>query len=135
MVKKKEAAFLDAASFCRLGFAQNVVWNGVGVECGLILGVDYGAEVAFILLDVVVECGKEAFGMNGVHDDARADCGIGCPGQHLCEVEDDFGRAVGYDGQVAVGAVGYFGRHVQFQIIRVGCVAVVSHNVSLLFSW
>ena len=128
MVKKKEAAFLDAASFCRLGFAQNVVWNGVGVECGLILGVDYGAEVAFILLDVVVECGKEAFGMNGVHDDARADCGIGCPGQHLCEVEDDFGRAVGYDGQVAIGAGGHVGRHVQLQVLgRLG-VAIVCHD-------
>ena len=53
---------------CRSGFAEDVVRYGIGVSC--LLRVDTGTEVALVLLEVVVECSQQAFGVHGVHDDA-----------------------------------------------------------------
>ena len=53
--------------------------------------------------------------MNGVHDDAGADIGVGGAGQHLGEVENDFARAVGDDGEVAVGSFCHIGSYVEFE--------------------
>ena len=50
-----------------LGFAQDVVWDGVGITGNA--GFDDGAEVLLVLLDVVGKGIQQTFGMNGIHDD------------------------------------------------------------------
>ena len=100
MIKsKKKSATIEfncrglLASGCSfLGFAKDVVGHGVGIDCRL--WIYNCAEVVLVLLDIVVECGQQAFGMNGVHDDSRADGGIGSARQHLGEVEDYFAWAM-----------------------------------------
>ena len=66
-----------------------------------------GAEVVLILLEVVVEGHEETLGVDGVHEDTLANRGAFLAGQGLCKVEDELRGGVGYDCQVAVGALGY----------------------------
>ena len=78
-----------------------------------------GAEGLLILLQVAVEGHGEALGMIGRHDDALTHRGAFATGEGLGKIEDEFGRRVGDDGQVAVGALRDLVVNAKIQIIGV----------------
>ena len=109
--------------YSTLCFAEDVVGDSAVGS-----GLDDGAELLLVFLDVVVEGHEEPFGMDGAHDDAFTDSGTLEAGEHLGEVEDNLGGVVADYHEVGIGAFGDLGVDVEFEVL----FFLVCHNGSFL---
>ena len=76
-----------------------------------------GAEFIFVLHHVVLEGEEKTLCALGSEDLARIDTSLGQTGESGDEVEYEFLGAVVDDGQVAVSAVGDFGRQLDLELL------------------
>ena len=105
------------------------------VECGSLRAFSasqvYDAELGLILGNVVEEGVHQALGVLRRHDDAVANLRFYDSGEGGGKVYDEFASGVGNDGQVGLGALGYFRFEFQTELI-LRFIIVIIHTQKII---